>query len=341
MIGRNTFILIFILNLLIPLALHGQASQKKITPAEYIEKYKVIAIKKRLEYKIPASITLAQGLLESGNGNSPLAVNANNHFGIKCHKGWTGKTYHQDDDAKDECFRKYDNPAESFEDHSLFLTTRSRYNFLFNYDVTEYKKWAKGLKKAGYATNPSYAHLLIDLIERYDLHTYDTMTISEAKKGNKKSVSHEIIAGNANIRQEINHENKNQFAEVKDPGEAKVGTNELMVKRKNRIKYVIARKGDNPDVIAEELDMWTWQIRKYNELDGKRTIDAGDIVYLQPKRRKGSEKYHTVQEGETMYEISQKYGIKLKHIYKKNHMEEGTEPNVGQKLWLRRKKPQN
>ena len=137
MICRITFTLIFIMNLLMPLVLHGQAPQKKITPAAYIEQYKVIAIKKRLEHKIPASITLAQGLLESGNGNSPLAVNANNHFGIKCHRGWTGKTYLKDDDAKDECFRKYDNPEASFEDHSLFLTTRSRYDFLFNYDVTE------------------------------------------------------------------------------------------------------------------------------------------------------------------------------------------------------------
>lgn len=343
MIRKNTIILILITGLLIPIILSGQAPAKELSQKEYIDRYKVIAVKKRIEYNIPASITLAQGLLESGSGNSRLALHANNHFGIKCHLEWSGDTFHKDDDAKDECFRKYKNPEASFDDHSSFLTTRDRYSFLFDYEVTEYKKWARGLKKAGYATNPRYPQLLIGLIERHNLDKYDTMSLAEAKKRQEekpKAVAHKKKkATKAEQKQSTTKEKK--FENVKEPGKSYVSNNELLVKRNNRIKYVIARKGDTPEKIAEELDMWTWQIKKYNELDDDREIKPGMIVYLQPKRRKGSEKHHTVKEGENMYSISQKYGIKLKHIYRKNHMERGTEPEPGQKLWLRKKKPEH
>ena len=145
---------------LLPLSLFAQ----RITPEEYIQTYKDIAIREMKTHKIPASITLAQGLLESGAGNSALAREAKNHFGIKCHKGWEGDTYYMDDDEKNECFRKYKNPEESFKDHSEFLCGRSRYAALFDLDITDYEGWAKGLKAAGYATNPKYAQLLIDRI---------------------------------------------------------------------------------------------------------------------------------------------------------------------------------
>jgi hypothetical protein len=139
----------------------------------YISKYSSIAVDEMEKYGIPASITLAQGILESGNGESRLATEGNNHFGIKCHSNWSGKTIIEDDDEKGECFRKYDKVTDSYRDHSLFLTERGRYSFLFEYKKSDYKKWAKGLKKAGYATNPNYPTLLIDLIERYELYTYD------------------------------------------------------------------------------------------------------------------------------------------------------------------------
>ena len=147
----------------------------------YIENYKDIAITEMNEFGIPASITLAQGILESGNGESRLAKEGNNHFGIKCHNDWTGQIIIEDDDEKGECFRKYKNVDESFRDHSLFLTQRVRYSFLFDYEITNYKKWARGLKKAGYATNPKYASLLIDLIKRYDLSKYDIINDSKRK----------------------------------------------------------------------------------------------------------------------------------------------------------------
>ena len=160
--------LLSILLLFIALSLFSQTK----TDA-YIAKYSSIAIDEMNRYSIPASITLAQGILESGNGESRLAKEGNNHFGIKCHKNWNGQTIIEDDDEKGECFRKYSNASESYRDHSLFLTERGRYSFLFEYSNTDYKNWAKGLKKAGYATNPKYPKLLIDLIEKYDLVRFD------------------------------------------------------------------------------------------------------------------------------------------------------------------------
>ena len=147
----------------------------------YISEYSSAAVDEMNRYNIPASITLAQGILESGNGESRLAIEGKNHFGIKCHSNWSGKTIIEDDDEKGECFRKYDKVSDSYRDHSLFLTERGRYSFLFEYKKSDYKKWAKGLKKAGYATNPNYPTLLIDLIERYELYTYDKVEQSDKK----------------------------------------------------------------------------------------------------------------------------------------------------------------
>ena len=141
----------------------------------YIETYKEIAINKMVEYRIPASITLAQGIFESACGTSRLATEANNHFGIKCHKEWEGDTIKHNDDELQECFRKYLKPEESYNDHSLFLISRPRYAKLFTLDVMDYPGWARGLKTAGYATNPQYADKLISLIERFDLARHDTI----------------------------------------------------------------------------------------------------------------------------------------------------------------------
>ena len=169
---RYPILLVIVLGLCSPVVM-GQSKLQRYSTEEYIAMFKNIAVKKMYEYKIPASITLAQGILESGSGNSELAVNAKNHFGIKCHKNWTGQTFTMDDDTKNECFRKYETAEESYNDHSLFLTSRSRYDFLFTLGKKDYKAWARGLKKAGYATNPKYPRLLINLIEKYDLAQYN------------------------------------------------------------------------------------------------------------------------------------------------------------------------
>jgi len=243
---------------------------------------------------VPASITMAQGILESSDGNSRLARLGNNHFGIKCKSDWKGKSMLADDDAPDECFRAYDSPEESYKDHSQFLRSNWRYHELFELDITDYKGWAKGLRKAGYATNKSYHTILINLIERHELYKLDLMS--------------------------------------PDP----LATKPLVLQ--NDVPVVYAEKDETLESIADENDLSNRQIYKYNDLEKGQTIKEGDIVYLKPKRRRGSEKYHTLKEGETMYMISQQYGIKLKHLYRRNRLEMGVEPVNGTQLYMKGKR---
>ena len=298
----------------------GQANQQR---TDYIEKYKVTAVKKMLEHGIPASITLAQGILESGAGKSALAMEANNHFGIKCHKGWTGDTYIMDDDKRNECFRKYESASLSFEDHSLFLTTRSRYAFLFEYDVTDYKKWAHGLKKAGYATNPKYAHLLIKVIEDNNLQQYDK--IKDIKELGVYEEPQEIIA-----REETEIEvPKTDFKPVS------VSESQRLIYENEGVKYVLAMKGDSFEKIAQEFGVYTWQIRKYNDATNKTELSSGDFIYIEKKNRKAKVKYHIVQRKETLRSISQKYAIRLKNIKKFNGIKKDKDLREGERLKLR------
>lgn len=306
---RNTFTILVLISLSVNIT--AQPAERNYTRLDYIEQWKDEAIKQMHAHGIPASITLAQGILESADGNSALAKYANNHFGIKCH-GWDGASFIQDDDEANECFRKYDSAEESYNDHSLFLTGRSRYSDLFELELTDYKGWAKGLKKAGYATNPKYADLLIMIIEDNELYQYDELEYVDTK----------------NIPEDI---------DIEIPDELEQVVRDILV-HPNDIDYVIVKDGDTPYTIARELDIWVSQVYKYNELSGNDILRPGDIVYLQPKRNKAKEEYHTVLEGETMYSISQKYGIKLKKLYKKNLMEEGTQPAIGQVLYLRKNK---
>jgi len=297
-----------------------KASPNGVTLQEFIEKYSPVAMEEMRRHGIPASIKLAQGILESGFGNSELAVNANNHFGIKCH-GWGGGSYLYDDDARNECFRLYDDPKQSWLDHSQFLLTRPRYAFLFELDIMDYKGWARGLRKAGYATNPRYPQLLTRIIEEHRLTRFDqkAMDMSAQRPANMPRSSSE---GNLHTGK------REDFAPVPAPGPRKERNN-------NRIRYVYAREGDTPESLAEELDMWTWQITRYNELEDGRQIRPGQIVYLQPKRRRGEESYHITRRGETMYDISQQYGVRLRHLYRRNVLEPGEEPKPGQKILLR------
>ncbi len=304
---------------------YGQQNAPRMSVNDYVLKYKEIAIRKMKEHGIPASITLAQGLLESGNGNSELAVNANNHFGIKCHETWTGPVYHMDDDAANECFRKYSNPEESFEDHSVFLMTRSRYAFLFQYDITDYSSWAHGLKKAGYATNPNYARLLIKLIEENRLYEYDKA---------QSVLTEEPVFDLKNLPIEYSRMKDQAPVDVID-----LGKFQRQISLNNGVKYIIARKGDSFERIAEDLGVMPWQLIRYNELKRGDKLSEGQILYLQPKKRKGSAEYHVVKAGESLYSISQLYGIKTKHLLKKNRMKAGMHVYPGLRLWLRKTKP--
>lgn len=272
----------------------------------YIDQYKDLAIEQMLKYNIPASITLSQGLLESGAGRSWLTKSSNNHFGIKCH-GWTGRRVFHDDDERGECFRAYDNPRQSFEDHSRFLATQSRYARLFNYSRTDYKSWARGLKQCGYATNPQYASKLIQIIELYNLNLYD-----KAKKFDQFMVKHST-----------------------EDGVAPDG-NFHVIKAYNKNYYVIARKGDSFQSLSKELCIGKRKLAKYNERSYKEELAAGDVIYLKKKRKKATKEYknrpHIVQIGESMYLISQKYGIRLSSLYKKNHLSPDYQIKVGDKL---------
>lgn len=302
---------------------------------KYIDKYKDIAMREMQKYKIPASITLAQGLLESGNGNSDLAKRSNNHFGIKCHKSWKGKRTYHDDDAKGECFRVYDSPADSYRDHSLFLANGERYAFLFDLKITDYKGWARGLKKAGYATLPVYANILIKLIEDYNLTQYDQMVVKgkfkyEEKKTNKsskkekksKKVDNTIVYTPFMI----------DDAEVVDKT-----ADGRYIRINNGAKFIYAKEGDNIYSLASLFGIYDYQLIKYNDLGKRTAFRDNEIVYIEPKRRKAMRryKYHTIQKGETLSHVSRLYAVKLKSLYKMNEMDENTILHIGDNIRLR------
>lgn len=307
-----------LLTLALSLQLSSQNDATLKMQEEYIKKYKDIALREMAEFKIPASITLAQGIIETGSGKSRLAKEANNHFGIKCHVGWEGESVKMDDDAPNECFRKYKNAEESFKDHSFFLSQRPRYASLFDLEITDYKGWAHGLKKAGYATNPKYGDLLIKIIEDHELYKLDKLDPKT-----EETVVDEVPK-NKNRKFEA-------FAIAKH--NRKVFTN-------NNRKFIFARKGDDFAKIASDFEIYTYQIWKYNDLDKKDKIAEGQMIYLEKKRNEASKPHHVVEEGETMYSISQFYGMKMSQLYKKNRMKKDTEPRVGQVLWLQEKKPE-
>ncbi len=276
----------------------------------YINQYRDLAIQQMLRYNIPASITLAQGLLESGAGNSELAARSNNHFGIKCH-GWTGrKSYHDDDDTQ-ECFRAYDNVYESFEDHSVLLSTQPRYSSLFSLGRTDYKGWARGLKKCGYATSPTYAQKLIGIIELYKLHEYDRAT--KYDRFMEQRTYKDTPAAKGGMAHPIHAYNKNY--------------------------YIVAREGDTFKSIGEELGLSYRKIAKYNERDKKDKLTAGEIIYLKKKQKKAEKVYkdrpHVVKAGDSMYSIAQYYGIRLKSLYKKNGLSPDYRIKVGDRLRVR------
>lgn len=308
------FPIFFVIHIfLFNLNLFAQTSSRQITREEYVATYKDMAIREMYEFGIPASIKLAQALLETGNGNSKLAREGNNHFGIKCH-GWQGKSMKVDDDAPQECFRKYDNADQSYKDHSAFLSTRPRYASLFELETTDYKGWAHGLKRAGYATNPRYAEMVIKIIEDLDLTKYDV----------PKSV---ILSGK---------KPQKEIGKTK-PVKSKATTRQILTN--NGRKYIIARKGDNFYDIAKEFNIYSYQVWKYNELSRRDAIREGEMVYLEKKKSQASVPFHTVAKGEDLRTISQIYGIRLSTLRKLNHMKKDDELRVGQILWLQERKP--
>lgn len=296
-------------------------SQQKISHEDYIERYYKLAVKEMERSGVPASITLAQGILESGSGNSNLAKNANNHFGIKCHKDWDGDGYYMDDDAPNECFRVYETPDESFRDHSDFIKGRPWYKSLFDLEITDYKGWAKGLKKAGYATNPKYAELLITLIERNELDKYDRMS-STACLNQPTDTAEREWSSIPNYYENL----------VPDGYSGEVIT-------VNGKKAIIYQEGLTPLAIALEHDVALDKLYSFNDLPLDGDFKPGTNVFLQPKKRKGPVKLYVAQKGESMWDISQKFGIRLDKLYGRNNMQATAQVVAGETLYMRKKNP--
>ncbi len=284
----------------------------------YIEKWHTLAVRHQQQYGIPASITLAQGLLESGAGLSRLATEGNNHFGIKCHKDWTGDGIYQDDDEQNECFRKYADAAESFEDHARFLK-RKRYQPLFQLKETDYAGWANGLKQCGYATDPSYAAKLVNIIEMYELYKYDSNQPVVAKRRELK--------GDETLEHSVNMTIVNEFRIMHK------------ISQKWELYYITVYAGDTYDSIADEYGMKKRKLLGYNDLDNDPAmLPAGSVLYLQEKNTKmpdGAAEAHKVRRGETAYSIAQAYGLKLKSLLKINGLSESDTLHVGSYLRLR------
>lgn len=320
------------------IAIDSASAQTRQTKEEYILKYKHIAIDHMERYGIPASITLAQGILESDSGNSNLARKSNNHFGIKCKKNWKGDRVYHTDDAPDECFRKYDSVEESYQDHADFLDQSPRYDSLFAYSATDYRRWAKGLKAAGYATAPDYAQRLIKLIEDNNLYLFDE------ENGEKLYAEHQKAESN------ITHDFSAQSSvETPTPVEGRVDPNNYRVAERtyngysvyvnNKTHYVIARDGDKFSRIASTFALTEKTLRKYNEINPKSTADPieGEVIYIERKQTKwlGNVRQHTVRKGETLTSIAQDYAIREAKLRSLNRLRKGAALEIGQNIVLK------
>ena len=287
------------------------AQQRNSFYDDYIARFGSVAIDQMNRYGIPASITMAQGLLESGAGRSELATKGNNHFGIKCHS-WTGPTIYHDDDATGECFRAYGNARESYEDHSRFLVNSTRYRKLFQYGRKDYKSWAHGLKECGYATDPQYAYRLISLIERYDLHRLDDGVATAYSPAYEKKPTIVGAVAHSSLH-EIEIFNKNY--------------------------YLITREGDTFRSLSAETGISARKLAKHNELNIDSPLHAGQVVWLKKKQSRAPKEYkrrpNVVAAGQSLYDISQMYGIRLKSLYKLNRLQPDYVPKVGDIIFVR------
>ena len=324
----------------------------KNTPEEYIYKWRHVAVEHMEVYGIPASITMGQAILESGYGNGYLARVANNHFCIKCKGSWTGATITHADDNPDDCFRVYDSAEDSFRDHADFLNNGSRYDFLFSYDADDYKNWAKGLKKAGYATAPDYAERLINIIERYNLHLLDkkngikqyddylakrddidlsklqqTTTLKEEPKEEPQSTVEEVVCDIATAYADSGIDPNNFRVTIN----AHKGYNVYLT---NRAHYVVAKKGDTYESLAKLFSVSAGNLRRFNDVERKAQLKEGDIVYIERKLTSwmGEELLHTVKSGETLHDISQLYGMRLKNLTKQNSLRSNDPLAVGRTI---------
>lgn len=298
---------------------------------DYINNYKKLAMDEMVRTGIPASITLAQGIHETYAGKSELVLKSNNHFGIKCKDYWTGKKVYHDDDARGECFRKYDDPALSYRDHSDFLKAGERYAPLFKLDPEDYKSWAYGLKKAGYATNPKYAPILIKLIEDYNLEQYTEIAIG------KIPPEAEVIAVNPKPATEVPADisafvkQQDPLLEIAPPPVINYPSGEFSI---NNTKVIYAKQGTSLLAIAQEYEIPLSKLLEYNDMNDEEVLTKNQLIYLQRKRRTGNAEVHIVANGETLHDISQAEAIRLENLLEYNKLQKSVQPAVGEKLYL-------
>ena len=312
---KRTILFIFLFSVIQSIALPRQ-----FTREEYIQKYYKLAIAEMERSGIPASIILAQGCWESQNGNSILATEGNNHFGIKCKSDWNGKRMYHDDDARQECFRKYPHAEASYIDHTNFLMSGTRYSSLFQLGPKDYINWAYGLKKAGYATDPIYAERLIKIIEDFKLSLYDEYV-----------------------------DNRQMASVKKAPAAVKMHKSELgkktsashQIEMRNGLRTIVVAPGDTYESITKDLVLKVWELATYNDFEKGRQPKVNEILYLEAKYKKAdrSHKVHVTENGDTMHYIAQRYALRLKPLLKRNRMKAGEEPVAGQIIYLRNKKP--
>lgn len=339
--NKRIFFFFFILSL----PLFGQESRD----IQYIRMYARLAVEEMQLYNIPASITLSQGILETGGGQSRLADIANNHFGIKCKAEWTGKTISHTDDAPNECFRVYNSVQESYRDHSKFLAERPYYKDLFKLKTDDYKSWAHGLKKAGYATNPKYAQILIDRIEKYNLYQFDELKPEEVADEIEKLYGYSDIALLSNYDQPKHTQSQPEetvailehtVVEPKTIEVEKRIENPLQRIKKHPIgvEYIVVYENETLPHLAKLYDIKLSKLAAYNELPKNGKLTPGQFLFFGKKKSKGAGDYYKVQADENMYMISQKAGIKIAKLYKLNRMKPGQQPKIGQTLNLKTKK---
>ena len=293
----------------------------------YIATYKDIAIEEMQRTGVPAAITLAQGIHETSAGQSDLVKKSNNHFGIKCKDDWKGESVSHDDDAKGECFRKYNDPMDSYKDHSDFLKNRPHYAFLFKLDPTDYEAWAYGLKKAGYATNPRYPQILIKLIKDYDLEDYTLIAMNQ-----KPSNSNVILASNTST---VGNESTASISSTEIP----TINYPLGIFKINETKVVFITKGTSYLKIAEENDLSLPRLFEFNDLKGLDVALVDQLIFLQRKRKKGATAFHVVSNGESLHDIAQKEGIRTESLLEYNFLRADMHVKAGERLYLQEKAP--
>jgi LysM repeat protein len=315
---------------------HGQ----NLTPEQYIELYKDIAIREMKRMGIPAAITLAQGLLETENGNSTLVKKSNNHFGIKCKSNWTAGGVSHDDDAPGECFRTYKDADDSYRDHSNFLRGSERYAFLFSLDPSDYKAWAHGLKKAGYATNPKYPSILIKSIERYNLQQYTIAAVNEVPKFESNKFKDDPVAFDVNEKMQADDkEEARQQSSLNQEGVPETDGKDLIAEGKvdylNGNKCVFAKKGTSLLAIATQHNVNLRRLLDYNDMEEDGILDEDQLIFLQKKSTLGEKEYYITRQKESYYSVAQKNGVQLQSVFDYNQVNEDTELNPGTKVYLK------